>query len=160
MKETSHDDQKVKIQVDGLPEKSLLVGQELDNQTKDYLLFLRQKGAVVNIPIAMGCAEGIVLNADANMLACNSGPISIAKTWAKRLLQCMGFVKRRVTTKAKVSVENFKELKVQFLLDIKTVVTHEEIPLELVINWDQTAMHYILVSSRLRDQQGLKLMDT
>lgn len=49
--------------------------------------------------------------------------------------------------KAKVSVADFDNLKEQFLLDIKAVVEMEEIPLDLIVNWDQTGMHYVRVSS-------------
>ena len=107
----------------------------------------------------MVCAEGIILSVDANMLACNGGHILITKTWAKSLLQRMGFVKRKATTKAKVSIENFEELKVQFLIDIKTIVTLEEIPLEPIINWDQTAMHYVPVSSWTMEVKGAKRVE-
>lgn len=55
----------------------------------------------------------------------------------------MGFVKRRASTKAKVSIENFEEVKAQFLLDIKAVVEFEEIPFDLIINWDQTGINYV-----------------
>ena len=63
------------------------------------------------------------------------------------MLNRMGFVKRRASTKAKVSVEDFEKKKKQFLLDIKATVTLEDIPLDLIINWDQTGMHYVPVSS-------------
>ena len=59
------------------------------------------------------------------MLAVNGGHILITKDWAKNLLHRMGFVKRRASTKAKVSVEDFEEKKEQFLLDIKAIVTLE-----------------------------------
>ena len=45
-------------------------------------------------------------------------------------------MKRRDSTKAKVSVEDFEEKKEKFLLDIKAIVTLEDIPLDLIINWD------------------------
>ena len=37
-------------------------------------------------------------------------------------MKCMGLVKRRASTKAKVDVKDFEEVKLQFLFDIKTVV--------------------------------------
>ena len=46
----------------------------------------------------------------------------------------MGYVKRRASTKAKVAVQDFKEVKAQFLLDIKVVIEMDEIPFDLVIN--------------------------
>jgi hypothetical protein len=163
VKEASHNEL-VEIKVDKLPEKRrgrpLLVGEALDTQVQDYLLFLRRKGAVVKTSIAMGCAEGIVASFDANMLAHNGGHIAITKTWAKSLMQRMGFVKRRATTRSKVSIEDFQERKDQFLIDVKTIVTLEEVPLELIINWDQTAMHYIPVSaSWTMEAEGSRRVD-
>ena len=43
------------------------------------------------------------------------------------MLHQMGFVKCRASTKAKVTVKDFEEKKEQFLLDIKAVVTLEDI---------------------------------
>ena len=71
----------------------------------------------------------------------------------------MGFVKRRGTTKAKVTVENFDLLKEQFLLDIKNVVHMDEVPPELVINWDQTGIHYVSVSSWTMEKEGSKRIE-
>ena len=56
-------------------------------------------------------------------------------------------MKRKAITKAKVNVEHFEEVKRQFLLEITTVVTLAEIPFGLVINFDQTGINYIPVSS-------------
>ena len=44
-------------------------------------------------------------------------------------------MKRRASTKAKVAVQNFEEVKAQFLLDIEVVIEMEKIPFDLVINW-------------------------
>ena len=107
----------------------------------------------------MACAEGIVRNADSNMLAVNGAHILITKDWAKNLLHRMGFVKRRASTKVKVSVEDFEVKKEQFLLDIKAIVTLEDIPLDLIINWDQTGMHYVPVSSWTMAKEGSKRVE-
>ncbi len=71
----------------------------------------------------------------------------------------MGLVKRRVTTKAKVSVENFELLKAQFLLDVKVAIEFDDIPPELVINWDQTGIHYVPVSSWTMEKEGSKRVE-
>ena len=92
----------------------------------------------------MACSEGIVRNADSNMLAVNGGHILITKDWAKNMLHRMGFVNRRASTRAKVPVEDFEEKKEQFL---KATVTLEDIPLDIIINWDQIGMHYVPISS-------------
>ena len=151
------------IDITELPQKKrgrpLLLGEELDKQVRSYLTSFRENGAVVNTAIAMACAEGIVKSADSNMLAVNGGHILITKDWAKNLLHRMGFVKRRASTKAKVSVEDFIKKKEQFLLDIKAVVTMEDVPLDLIINWDQTGMHYVPVASWTMEKEGSKRIE-
>lgn len=42
----------------------------------------------------------------------------------------MGFVKQKATTKAKVNVEHFEEVRQDFLLEVKNVVAMDEIPLK------------------------------
>ena len=68
----------------------------------------------------------------------------------------MEFVKRRTCTKAKVSLPDFERFKAQFVFDVKAVIEMEEIPSELVINWDQTGIHYVLVSSWTMAKEGSK----
>ena len=76
----------------------------------------------------MAAAEGIVMSKDGNLLACNGGGINLTKDWAKSLLRRMGMVKRRVSSKSKVNVEEFDILKEEFLLSIRNVVSLDEIP--------------------------------
>lgn len=151
------------VNVTELPEKRrgrpLLLGEELDRQVQAYVTALRKNGAVVNTAIVMACAEGIVRSKNSNLLCSNGGHISLTKDWAKSLLHRMGLVKRRASTKSKVSVENFKELKEQYLLDIKASVEMDEVPDELIINWDQTGIHYVPVSSWTMEKEGSKRVE-
>ena len=148
------------ISVKKLPERkrgrSFLLGEELEMQVRAYLHALRANGAVVNTAIAIACAEGIVRNKDSNLLACNGGHISLSKHWGKHLLSRMGYVKRRASTKAKVAVQDFEEVKAQFLFDIKVVIEMDESPFDLVINWDQTGIHYVPVGSWTMEKEGSK----
>ena len=96
----------------------------------------------------MACGEGIVKNYDSNLLSANGGHITITKHWAKSLMSKIGFVKRRVTTKAKPSIAvTFNKSKAQFIFDVKAIIALEENPNSLVLNWDQTAVRYVPVSS-------------
>ena len=58
---------------------------------------------------------------------------------------------RRASTKAKVSVSDFEA---QFIYNIHIVVEMEEIPRELVVNWDQTGIHYVPASSWTMEKEG------
>jgi hypothetical protein len=46
-------------------------GVELDLKVRSYLIALRSSRAVVNTAVTIGCAKGIVVSEDANLLACN-----------------------------------------------------------------------------------------
>ena len=81
---------------------------------------------------------------DANLLK----TCPLTKDWAKSVLTQMGMVKRKVSSKAKINVERFAIIKEAFLLDIKNFAELDEIPPQLIINWDQTAIHYVPVGSQ------------
>ena len=72
----------------------------------------------------------------------------------------MNFVKHKATTKKpKFTVANFEELKAQFLIDIKAVVTMGDVPEDMIINWVQIAVKYIHCPTGLwleKDPSGLR----
>ena len=70
----------------------------------------------------------------------------------------MNFVKRKATTKAKISNVNFEENKTQFVYDVKAIMEFEEIPDDLVINWDHTGIHYVPVTNWTMEAEGCKLL--
>ena len=115
--------------------------------------------AVVNTVIALSCAEGLIKNKDSDLLTSNCGHIMLTKYWGENLLSHMGFDKRRASTKAKVTIENLESVSAQFLLDIKAVVKFEEIPFDLIINWDQTGIHYVPVGPWTMGEEGSKRME-
>ena len=160
---TEEEEIRKSLNVTELPEQKrgrpLLLGAELDRQVQAYVTTLRKNGAVVNTAIIMACAEGIVRSKDSNLLCSNGGYISLTKDWGKSLMRRMGLVKRRASTKSKVSIENFEELKEQYLLDIKVCVEMDEVPDDLVINWDQTGIHYVPVSSWTMEKEGSKRVE-
>ena len=78
----------------------------------------------------------------------------MTKHWAQYLLQRMGYIKRKSTTKVKVSVEDLEALREQFLLDIKALVDLEDIPHELILIWDQTTINYVPVANWKMAKQG------
>jgi len=134
--------------------RPLATGEQIDQQVQHYLRELRKKGCVVNTSVAISAGEGILLNKDAALSA-----DCLTKDWAKYLFKRMGLVKRKGNTKAKVQVENFEELKKLFIQDVKTVMAMDEVPLELVISWDQTGLKYVLVSECTMAEEGSKRVE-
>ena len=71
----------------------------------------------------------------------------------------MEFVQRRATIEHVPNLHNFDDLRDQYLLDIKAVVQLEEIPDNLIINWDQTGVNYVLVSEWTMSKEGSKRVE-
>ena len=113
--------------------------EDLDKQVWDYIGCLRSTGVVVNTAVIIASAEGILMYKDPGLLS----RINLTKGWAKYLLRRMGFVKQKAT---KVTVDNFEELKEQFLLEINKVIVMNKIPTDLIINFDQAGLHFVPIS--------------
>ena len=94
-----------------------------------------------------------------NLLAVNDGTITLSKDWAKYVLKRMGCVKRRSSTKAKVMPQNFDEVKLNFLQDVENIIAMDKIPTDMIINWDQTSMNYVPVTSWTMESEGSKKVE-
>ena len=144
--------------VNELPEKQtgrpLLLGQDVEESAKKIIRCIREAGGIINNSIVIGILTGILRETDSNLLAENGGPIQIDRSVARRLLMRMQYVKRKGTTKAKVMPSDFQLLQTLFLDDIRTVVTFENIPANLILNWDHTGLHYVPTSSWTLEEKG------
>lgn len=107
----------------------------------------------------MAGASGIIKGYNTSLLKENGGHIECSKSWAKSLLHRIGYVKRKATTKAKVCVSEFESIKAQFVFEIQAIVELEEIPPELIINWDHTGIHYVPVGNWTQAEKGSKRVD-
>ena len=124
-------------------------------QVQECINDLRKAGSPVNTQIVIATVQGIILSKDANLLS----NIEFIKGLARYLLKRIGFVKRKATTAAKSNVENFDLLK-EFLLEkIKNVVYMDEIPEDLVINFDHTGINYVPVTSWTMEQEVAKCVE-
>ena len=140
--------------------RPLLLGEDLDTKVQQYLRALRESGGAINTAIVLGAARGIILKTKRTVLAEYGGHVVLTKDWAKGLMQRMGFVKRRGTTaKSRNLVERFDELKAQFLEEVATTVYVEDIPPELILNWDQTGINLVPSSSWTMEQKGAKRVE-
>ena len=97
-------------------------------------------GTAVYTAVVIGCAEWILLHEAPDLLS----RVNLNKGWAQYVLQRMGFVKRKATIQGKPrSVEDFAQIKAEFLLEVEQVITMDEIPPELIINFDQTGLNVL-----------------
>ena len=146
LKEVSQDSS-ASMTVKSLPTKRqgrpLLLGQTLDETVQRFISDTRKTGGVINTTVVVATARGIVSAKDPSLLRENGGPLDITSAWAKSLMKRMGYVKRKCSNAGKITLENFEEIKEEFLADVKAEVLMNEIPLDLVFNWDQTGIQLV-----------------
>ena len=59
----------------------------------------------------------------------------------------------------KVDVAKFDKMKKLFHQDIRSAVVMDEVPPELIINWDQTGLSYVPVSQWTMEVEGAKRVE-
>ena len=131
----------------------LLLGDELDKQVQVYITSLMSGHAVVSTTIVLALAEGII---NPGLLASNGGSIELTRDWAKSIMKRMGLSKRKATTKSTLLQYDFDKV---YLNDIASIVVMEDMPLPLVINWDQTGTNYVPVSEWTMEVKGAKRVE-
>ena len=141
--------------------RRLLLGEKIDTHVQMYLSRLRDAGGVITARIAIAAAKGMIYACDRSMLVEFGGHVELNCSWAYSLLSQMDFVKRKATTaaKSKLSVESFASVKRQFLADVASTVQMEEIPMELILNFDQTGIKIVPSSTWTMDRRGVKRVE-
>ena len=131
---------------------------EIDKIGQEYITNLRIAGAPVTTTIVMGAAKGIISTKNSSLLIENGGYIEIINTWTKSLLKCMNYVGRKCSNAGKITQSCFVELKDVFLADIKTEVLMNDIPSDLIINWDQAGIQLVPTGDWTLNQAGEKII--
>ena len=92
---------------------------------------------MVTASVVVAAARGIVMSRDRTQLAEFGGHIQLSPQWAYVLLSRMNFVKQKATTaKSKHTPADFAAAEEAFLNDVIAVVTMDDIPSELIPNWN------------------------
>lgn len=138
--------------------RPLLLGKELDGLVHYYISVLRKAGGVVDTLITLSAAEGTVAARGPGLFVKHGGHIELTKAWAKFFFQRMGYVKRKRSNTGKVTVAHFEEIKEVFLANISAEVLMQEVPPELIFNWDQTAINYVSMGQWTMNHSGGKIV--
>ena len=136
--------------------RPVILGESLDEIVKKYILTIREADGIVNTPIVIAGARGIVHKIDRTMLTKYGGPASLTRGWANSILKRINFTRRAGTTQAKISPQDFEKQQIKFLQEIVDIVTMEDIPPELIINWDETGLYLVPSSNWTMAQKGTK----
>ena len=154
------DDEEVTVLPPKKRGRPFLLGEHVDKQLQLYLKKIRDQGEVITASVVVAAARGILLSSDRSKLVKFGGHIDLSRQWAYHLLDRMKFVRRKATTsKSKHTPIDFAKLKEAFLDDVRAVVNMEEIPAELILNWDQTGIHLVPASAWTMDQAGSKRVE-
>ena len=114
-----------------------------EKEVVDYIQSLRLSGGVVNRPIVIVTARGIVINKE-NLLSDFDGPIDLSKSWAQSFLRRLGYVKGKGTKAARKVPDDLEFIQMELLSEIQKLVKTYDIPDDLTINFDQTNVMIIL----------------
>ena len=135
--------------------RPLLLGR-YDDDVYDYIKCLRRSGGVVNSTIVISAAKGIITHKNPGLLKEYGGSVELGKKWAESFLIRRGYVKRKATKAARKLPPDFSTLKHTFLTRIHDEVKTNKIPSQLIINWDQTGVKLVPVSSWTMAEEGVK----
>ena len=131
----------------------------LDSLVQQQLRKMRDAGSVVNKSITISTALGIVQHHQRTMLPEYGGHVQLTRTWAASLMSRMGYVRRKGTKAARQLPADFPEVKATFLERVRSAVTAHDIPPQLVINFDQTGVNVVPVSSWTMHSEGAKQVE-
>ena len=119
-----------------------LLGKNMDNHLQQLITAMRSRGTPIGTNIVCAVARGILLKHGKSSVEVRDGKF-LNKEWARSVLHRMGFTKRRACSKSKSLPQDVSEIQRQYLREIKAAIQMEDIPKDLVFNWDQTAMKIV-----------------
>ena len=64
----------------------LLLGEQLDKQVRDYILYLRSHGCIIYAHVVIAVSKGIIMGNDSNLLYSNGGSLALTKDWARNMI--------------------------------------------------------------------------
>ena len=132
--------------------RPLLLGEKIDAIVQLYVKKVRATGGGVSSTLVIGAATGFLKSLDKTGAREH---LELNRFWAHSLLRRMNFVQRKGTTAlSKYSFVDFDGVKKEFLDNIVTTVEMEEIPAELILNWDQTGIKIVPSYSWTMNLQG------
>ena len=90
--------------------------EDITRELTEYIWTIRDNGGIVNTAIVIAAGTGMVKWKDPTLLECKGGYVTLKESWAKYQLNKMNYVKWTATTKCKVDVKNFEQVKGEYLI--------------------------------------------
>ena len=137
-----------------------LLPETLMKKTIDTITALRLKGAPVTSSVINAVAKGIVQANDRSLLVENGGHLTLSNDWARKVLYRMDILgrkmTRRIATTARIPVAPalIAETKFDFQRKIRQLQSLHSIPNDLIINFDQTPLPYVVTGNSTLHEKG------
>ena len=116
------------------------------------LIMLYKSTIITHLVIAT--ARGIAQAMGWTRLVEYGGSATVTTYWAKSLLKRMNFTKWRTFTKHSHPADELEKEKEAFLSEILNRVSLNDIPPELIFNWDQTGINLVPTALWTLDKEG------
>ena len=142
--------------------KSTLLPETLMKKTIDTISALRLRGAPVTSSVINAVAKGIVQANDRTQLVENGSHLSLSNDWARKVLYRMDTlgrkIIRRIATTVRISVAPalLAESKPDFQCKMRQLQSWHSIPDDLIINFDQTPLPYVVNGNSTLNEKGPK----
>ena len=139
-----------------------LLPETLMKKTVDTISALRLRGAPVTSSVINTVAKGIVQANDRTLLVENGGHLSLSNDWARKVLYRMDTLGRKMTrripTTARIPVTPalLAETRLDFQRKICQLQSWHSIPDDLIINFDQTPLPYVVTGNSTLNEKGDK----
>ena len=126
-------------------------------KVKDIALVTCMSGGVINRQQLINIRNGVIRANNPEVLKEFGGTIELTEGWARSVLESLNWSKRRATTgKVEPSTQLLAEEKFTFQKAIAKVIQNSDIPLDLVINLDQTPLCHVLPRKYIFHFKGSK----
>ena len=137
-----------------------LLPESLMKKVTETVANLRLRGAPVSSAVIRAVARGAIIVNDISLLLENGGYLDLSTDWSRQVLYRFETLGRKMTsrmaTTAKIPIAPalLNETKLDFQRKIKSLQAWHEIPEDLIINFDQTALPYVCTGKRTYHTQG------
>ena len=135
---------------------SLLVSAQCRKDFERLLLLHRAQGAPLTLKQAAGCADAMVRIYHPLHLKRNGGNVSFTSAWAAQWYHRHNWVSRAITTGKRHPPKDLALKRRGLLSAYQQRRKKHKIPLRLVWNLDETAVHVLPVKGRTMDKKGVK----
>ena len=121
-----------------------LVDDEMLKKTRDVIIRSRLAGTVISRKMVVAFSTGLVKANEPKILREFGGSFEFTVGRAQNVLKSIDWVKRKGTTgKVETCPKFLEEEKLTFQRAISRFISDHDIPLELVLNLDQTPLSYV-----------------